>query len=74
MRILCGLFILACAVFIYADTKADTKQPAMAVPSVRLTDVTSSAGIRFTHNSGRQQRQGGEEISSGNTRLRLRVL
>src|SRR6476660_3678215 len=53
MRVLCGLCILACAVFIYADTKADTKQPATPDPSVRLTDVTSTAGVHFTHNSGR---------------------
>jgi hypothetical protein len=53
MRILCGLCILAYAVFIYADTKADTKPAGMPVSPVRLTDVTSTAGIRFTHNSGR---------------------
>src|SRR5882724_9980134 len=53
MRVLAGIGIVACAVFIYADTKADSKQTGMPVPPVHLTDVTSTAGIRFTHNSGR---------------------
>src|SRR5882724_191239 len=53
MKVLCGLSILVCAVFIYADTKAGIKQAGMSVPPVHLTDVTSAAGIRFTHNSGR---------------------
>src|SRR5258707_2012596 len=49
MRILAGIAILACAIFIYADTK----QPGMPAPPVQLADVTSAAGIHFTHNSGR---------------------
>ncbi len=49
MRILVGVAILACAIFIYADTK----QPGMPSSPVQLTDVTSTAGIHFTHNSGR---------------------
>ena len=53
MKVLCGLSILVCVVFIYADTKADTKQAGMSVPPVHLSDVTGTAGIRFTHNSGR---------------------
>src|SRR5690242_17032114 len=49
MRILVGVAILACAIFIYADTK----QQGMPASAVQLTDVTSAAGIHFTHNSGR---------------------
>ncbi|HXI42603.1 MAG TPA: CRTAC1 family protein [Bryobacteraceae bacterium] len=49
MRILVGVAILACAFFIYADTK----QPGTPGPPVQLTDITSAAGIHFTHNSGR---------------------
>src|SRR5437879_13757263 len=49
MRVLVGIAILACAIFIYADTKLS----AVPVPPVTFTDVTVTAGIRFTHNSGR---------------------
>jgi len=49
MRVLVGIAILACAILIYADSK----QPGITASPVQLTDVTSAAGIHFTHNSGR---------------------
>src|SRR5437762_360726 len=53
MKVLCAIGILACALFIYADTKAEPKQAGMPAPPIHFTDVTGAAGIRFTHNSGR---------------------
>jgi hypothetical protein len=44
-----GIGILACVLFIYADTK----QAGTLLPAVHFSDVTEQAGIRFTHNSGR---------------------
>src|SRR6266436_7584736 len=49
MRVLVGIAILACAIFIYADTKPQATPASL----VQLTDITSAAGILFTHNSGR---------------------
>jgi len=57
MKVLCAIGILACALFIYADTKAEPKQAGMPAPPIHFTDVTGAAGILFTHNSGRAGKQ-----------------
>jgi len=44
-----GIGILACVLFIYADTR----QPSTSASLVQFSDATEQAGIRFTHNSGR---------------------
>ncbi len=49
MKTLCGIGILACVLFIYADTK----QAGTLLQAVHFSDATEQAGIRFTHNSGR---------------------
>jgi enediyne biosynthesis protein E4 len=49
MKKLCGIGILACVLFIYADTR----QSGMPASPVHFSDATEHAGIRFTHNSGR---------------------
>src|SRR5690349_12685172 len=49
MRKICGMGILACVLFIYADTKPSGTH----LPAIHFSDETEHAGIRFTHNSGR---------------------
>jgi hypothetical protein len=49
MKKICGMGILACVLFIYADTK----QSGVLLSAIHFSDATEHAGIRFTHNSGR---------------------
>jgi hypothetical protein len=53
VKILCGIGILACVLFIYADTRPSSPPAAL----VHFSDATEHAGIRFTHNSGRAGRK-----------------